>query len=126
MAVTQRVRAIRGAVVVEEDSPKQIIEKATELLLEMVSRNNIAQDDIIQIMFTTTQDLTSAFPAAAARKIGWVDTPLITAVEMDVVNGLKRCIRGPMTVYTSLSKRDIVHVYLGEAKALRPDLSRPD
>lgn len=126
MAVTQRVRAIRGAVVVEEDSPKQIIEKTTELLLEMVSRNNIAQDDIIQIMFTATQDLTSAFPAAAARKIGWVDTPLITAVEMDVVNGLKRCIRVLMTVYTSLSKRDIVHVYLGEAKALRPDLSRPD
>ena len=125
MAVTQRVRAIRGAVVVEEDSPKQIIEKTTELLLEMVSRNNIAQDDIIQIMFTTTQDLTSAFPAAAARKIGWVDTPLITAVEMDVVNGLKRCIDADDSVY-ELVKRDIVHVYLGEAKALRPDLSRPD
>lgn len=126
MAEMQRVRAIRGAIVVENDTPEQIMEKTSELLLEMVSVNRIAQNDIIQIMFTATQDLTSAFPAAAARKLGWVDTPLITAVEMNVSNSLSRCIRVLMTVYTTLSKNEVVHVYIGQARSLRPDLSYPD
>lgn len=126
MAEMQRVRAIRGAIVVENDTPEQIMEKTSELLLEMVSVNRIAQNDIIQIMFTATQDLTSAFPAAAARKLGWVDTPLITAVEMNVSNSLSRCIRVLMTVYTTLPKDEVVHVYVGQARSLRPDLSYPD
>jgi len=126
MGEIERVRAIRGATTVDRDCPEEIMERTSELLLEMVSRNNVKPDDIIQIMFTSTQDLTSAFPATAARKLGWVDTPLITAVEMNVANSLDRCIRVLMTVYTTLSKSEIVHVYIGRAKELRPDLAHPD
>ena len=118
------VRGIRGAITVDCDSPEEIIARTSELLTRMMSENGVDEEDIIQIKFTTTPDIASAFPATAARLLGWVDTPLISAVEMEVVGSLDRCIRVLMTVQSSQSKGDR-HIYLGRARELRPDLADP-
>lgn len=126
LAEMKAVRGIRGAVTVDCDSPEEILSRTSDLLNRMVSENGVDEEDIIHIMFTSTPDITSAFPATAARHLGWMDTPLISAVEMDVTGSLDRCIRVLMTVHSSRTKQEIRHIYLGRAKKLRPDLAGPE
>ena len=64
------VRALRGATTTDADTPEQIAERTVALLEEMFARNGVDHDDLISILFTVTDDLTSAFPATAARTIG--------------------------------------------------------
>ncbi len=78
-------------------------------------------DDIASVVFTTTRDLTSEFPARAARQLGWIDTALLGATEMDVPSGTSRCIRVLLHVNTSTAKANLRHVYLRGAQGLRPD-----
>ena len=119
----QRLRAIRGAISVEENT-RPAIERATrELLTAIVERNEIHADDIISVIFTVTPDLTAAFPALAARQMGWLDVPLLCTMEIPVPGALARCIRALLHVESSRARRDIQHVYLGAAEVLRPDLS---
>ena len=113
------VRGIRGAITVDCDSPEEIIARTSELLTRMMSENGVDEEDIIHIMFTSTPDIASAFPATAARLLGWVDTPLISAVEMEVVGSLDRASEFS-TVQSSKSKRRFA-IYLGRARELRPD-----
>lgn len=119
-------RGVRGAITVAENSREAIVE-ATRQLLETVTRlNDMDLDDIASVYFTTTTDLDAAYPAVAARELGWFDVALLCAHEMNVGDGLPRCIRVLIHWNTSLPARDLRHVYLGEAKVLRPDLaSRP-
>lgn len=123
MAESKRVRGIRGVVTVDQDRASEIYERTRALLETMITSNDVTADDIIHIMFTATSDLRSAFPATAARQMGFATTPLISAVEMQVDGSLDRCIRVLMTVYSNRTKGEIVHVYLGRAESLRPDLS---
>ena len=73
----RRARAIRGATTVESDSPEQIRRATRELLETIVERNGITSADVISAIFTVTHDLTSEFPAHAARELGWLDVPLL-------------------------------------------------
>jgi chorismate mutase len=118
------VRGVRGAVTVDADEPEAIHEAARRLLLEIVNRNEIELDDIASVLFTLTPDVRAAFPALAARDMGWTHVPMLHAVEIDVPGAMPRCIRVMMHVNTSRAMRDIEHVYLGEAAKLRPDLVR--
>jgi chorismate mutase len=43
------------------------------MLTEILARNDVALGDIISASSTATPDLTSVFPAAAAREIGFGD-----------------------------------------------------
>jgi len=88
----------------------------------MVELNGVEIGDIACVWFTTTQDLNEAFPAAAARDMGWINTALLCGHEMNVPNSLSNCIRVMMLVNTSKGSKDIKHVYLKGAKTLRPDL----
>lgn len=118
-----RVCGIRGATCVETDSPEEILSATRELLQAILSSNGLDQfDDIVSAMFTTTPDLTSAFPAEAARGLGMQNVPLLCASEIDVPNAMRRCIRVLLHVYTDLPPAEIVHVYLRDAKRLRPDV----
>lgn len=123
MSKSKKIRGIRGAISVEADTPSEIHERTRTLLETMIAHNDVTEDDIIHIMFTATADLKSAFPATAARQMGLTTTPLISSVEMQVDGSLDRCIRVLMTVYSNRTKGEIVHVYLGRAESLRPDLS---
>lgn len=118
------VRAIRGAVQVEANTPEAIAAGTKELLLEIIRSNDLEIGAIISVILTATPDLTANFPAAAAREIGFEATPLLCAVEIDVVGALPRVIRAMATVETDKSSSEITHIYLGGAKALRRDIAQ--
>lgn len=117
------VRGIRGAFVADKDHPESIL-KATRELLEAISRANpnLVPEEIASVIFTTTSDLSSAYPAKAARQLGWLTVPLLCTQEIPVPGGLPRCIRVLIHWNTDLSQSAVKHVYLGEAAKLRPDL----
>jgi chorismate mutase len=88
----------------------------------MLDRNGIDHDDIISIVFTATEDLTSVFPATAARAIGLGDVPLICARELSITGATPCCIRVLMHMNTDRRRDELRHVYLEGARALRDDL----
>ena len=118
----QRVRALRGAITVDEDEPQQIIDATGELLREMLTRNEASAGDLISLVFTSTPDLVSEFPAAAARTIGISEVPLLCAQEIPVPGGVPRCIRVLIHLYTERDYASLRHVYLRGARSLRTDL----
>jgi chorismate mutase len=117
------LRGIRGATIVNEDEPDQILE-ATRELLEMIVQENPGLDssDICSVIFTMTDDMKSVYPAKAARGLGWVQVPLLCMQEIPVQGSLKRCIRVLLHWNTKVSQAAVRHVYLKEAQILRPDL----
>ncbi|MFP4200036.1 MAG: chorismate mutase [Clostridia bacterium] len=116
------LRAVRGAITVERDGAEEVLDATEEMLCRVVELNGIEEDAVVSVLFTVTPDLTSTFPAAAARKIGWTETPLMCAGEIPVPGALPRCIRLLLHFHTELAKDEIRHVYMKEARSLRPDL----
>jgi chorismate mutase len=117
------VRGIRGATSVADDNPAVILAATTELLQELLRANQIDDfTEIVSAIFTTTADLTSTFPAEAARCLGMTQVPLLCAAEIAVPHSLPRCIRVLLHVNTHRSQAEVLHVYLHEAKKLRPDM----
>ena len=118
------VRGIRGATSVDADVPEQVIDATKELLTQLLSSNEIESfDEIASAIFTTTCDLTSTFPAEAARQLGMHQVPLMCGCEIAVPNSMQRCIRVLLHLNTNKKQAEMVHVYLREAKKLRPDVS---
>lgn len=116
------VRALRGATTVDVDEEAHVHERTIGLLEAMCERNGVVHDDIISILFTATDDIHSTFPAAAARKLGLGDVPLICARELDITAGTPRCLRVMMHLSTERSRAELHHVYLEGAVHLRDDL----
>lgn len=119
----RKMRAVRGATTVERDDGALVVSATRELLAALIERNAIADDQVISAIFTVTPDITSEFPARAARELGWVDVPLLCAMEIPTARGLTRCIRVLLHIETELPRSALRHVYLRDAKELRPDLS---
>ncbi|MGD9855471.1 MAG: chorismate mutase [Planctomycetaceae bacterium] len=118
------VRGIRGATSAPENTAAEILEATRELLQEILSRNELtAFDDIVSAIFTTTPDLNASFPAEAARGLGMNAVPLLCASEIDVPQAMSRCVRILLHVNTEKHQQDMVHVYLRDAKKLRPDMN---
>jgi len=117
-------RGIRGATAVPENSRDAIIAASRELLQQMVDANGVKIDDVACILFTTTPDLNAAFPAAAARELGWLQVPLLCSQEMDVPDGFPHCLRILMLFNTEKRNEDIVHLYLRGTEVLRDDMNR--
>ena len=118
------VRAIRGAIQVDADDRDAILEGTAELVTAVMTRNDLAPDDVISVLFTVTPDLTSEFPALAARKTGFHDVPLLCATEIPVPGALPHVVRVMMHVETSRKRGEIQHVYLRGAAALRLDIAQ--
>ncbi len=116
------VRGIRGATTVTADTPEAILEATEELVREIVAANGIDHKDVASALFTVTPDLRAEFPAAAARRMGWTMVPLLNFTEIGVPGRLARCIRVLVHVNTERAQNEMVHVYLRDAVALRPDL----
>jgi chorismate mutase len=117
-------RGVRGATTVEQNTREQILEETRKLLALMIRLNGIASTDVASAIFTLTEDLNAEFPASAARQLGWLDVPLLCTHEISVPGSLSHCIR--ILVHWNTEKRqdEIKHVYIKEAKRLRPDLSQ--
>lgn len=117
------VRAIRGATTAKVNTREEIIGATLELLKEIEDKNDLKRADSISIIFTITRDLTAVFPAAAAREMGLTYVPLLDMAAPEIEGSLERCIRIMIYINTDKTKQEIKHVYLREAKRLRPDLA---
>jgi chorismate mutase len=118
----ERVRALRGATTVERDDPDAIVDATEHLLREMLERNAIEPGDLVSVIFTATPDLVTEFPAAAARRLGLADVPLLCAGEIAVSRATPRCIRILAHAYTRRAAGELHHIYLEGARNLRADL----
>ncbi len=122
-----KVRGIRGATTVAENSKAAIEEGVTELLDEIEEHNQFKCEDIICVFFSATSDLDMIYPAAIARKRpGWNLVPLLDLQQMYVQGSLERCIRILIQVNSPLPQSAMIHRYLRKAKNLRPDLEIVD
>ncbi|MBL6980458.1 MAG: chorismate mutase [Anaerolineales bacterium] len=118
------VRGIRGATVVSANSEEAILSATRELLVAILDANStLLSKDIASALFTVSDDLSAAYPAKAARQLGWTETPLMCAREIPVQASLSLCIRVLLHWNTDLPQSEINHVYLREAAKLRSDLS---
>lgn len=119
------VRGIRGATTVCDDEADAILQSTRELLLAICAENpTLKAADIASIFFTVTDDLHAAYPAKAARTLGWEEVPLMDAREIPVPGSLPCCIRVMILWNTEVEQKDVRHVYLRDAVTLRPDLVR--
>lgn len=116
------IRGVRGAITVDANSADEILGGTQELLTTMIAINRIAEDEVASILFTATPELTAAYPAKAARMIGWTRTALMGFVEADIDDGLPMCIRVLIHWNTDKALEEIQHVFLRDAIRLRPDL----
>lgn len=116
------VRAVRGAIQVDADDRDLVLAGTARLISEVLQRNALDAEDLISVIFTATPDLTSEFPAYAARQLGFTDVPLLCATEMAVPGAMPRVLRLLAHVETDQARRDVRHVYLDGAAALRRDL----
>ncbi len=115
--------SIRGAITIEENTKQNIVINTENLLKEIIKQNNIDKKNIINIIFSTTKDITKAYPAIATRNIGITDCAIMCLQEMDVEDSLKMCIRVMITVSFDKENISLKHIYLKDAKKLRPDIS---
>jgi chorismate mutase len=121
------VRGLRGAITVSADDSEAILAATRELLSIILNANPTLQsEDIASGLFTTTEDLRTAYPAQAAREMGWTQVPMICSREIPVPGSLPLCIRVLLLWNTELPQHRIRHIYLGAATALRPDLNLED
>ncbi len=116
-----RLFALRGATSVDRNDADEILERTSELIGEVMSRNELSPADLVSCIFTVTDDLDAEFPAKAARAIGFEKVPLLCAREIPVPGSMQRVIR-VLIHYHADATHEPTHVYLGEARALRADL----
>jgi chorismate mutase len=118
------IRGVRGATTVNQDQADQLLAATQELLEAILTANpGMRTEEIASVLFTVTNDLCSAFPALAARRIGWDSVPMMCASEIPVPGSLPRCIRVLLHWDTDVPQSGIRHIYLREAVKLRPDLA---
>ena len=120
------MRGIRGATTADRNDAEAIVEATAELLNELVDLNAIDVEEVAFAYFTTTPDLDAEFPALAARRLGWLDVPLLCGHDMDVPQpnprAVGRCVRILLLYNTERPQREMRHAYLRGARAIREDL----
>ena len=117
------MRGVRGAITVDENSKEQIWQAARLLVTKILSQNKLHAEDLGAIIFSTTEDLTAAFPSSAVRELPAFNlVPFFDTREPAVENSLPLCIRVLILANVDKKQNEIHHVYLGGAKKLRPDL----
>ncbi len=121
------VRGVRGATVAQSDQAEAVLDATRRLLSAIQAANpELRPEDVASAIFTVTEDISSAYPAQAARQMGWDLVPLMCAREIPVPGSLRLCIRVLVHWNTDLTQKEIHPVYLGAAASLRPDLNRVD
>jgi chorismate mutase len=119
-----KCRGVRGATTIAANTREDILTATRQLLALMIRRNGIESSDVASALFSTTPDIDAEFPALAARQLGWLDVPLLCSHEMAVPGSLPMCIRVMIHWNTDKPQNEIEHIYVRDAKRLRPDLSK--
>ena len=109
---------------VEKNDKETIMEAVQELLTILTNDNDLKLEDIGAVIFSSTPDINAAFPAAAARRMGWDLVPLFGTQELDVPDGVKQCIRVLILWNTPKKQSEVNHAYLKNSCVLRPELSK--
>lgn len=118
------LRGVRGAITVDSNEREGIMARVTELLTAMATANAIDKEDVGAVIFSSTPDLNAAFPAAAARGMGWAEVPLFGTQEAAIDSGLAHCVRVLILLNTDKTQHELKHVYLRGAAVLRPDIAK--
>jgi chorismate mutase len=117
-----RLRAARGAIRVPPDDGDGLLGATERLLSAILERNAVDPDDLVSILFTATEDLRSAFPAEAARRMGLGRVPLLCAQEIPVEGSMRSVIRVLVHFHSDRTLDEVAHVYLDGAESLRDDV----
>lgn len=120
------LRGVRGATTAISNDPEAIRCATKNLLVALTKANALQPNDIAAVIFSSTPDLNAAFPAAAARELGWNEVPLFGTQEIECATGIPLCVRVLILLNTDKSQREIQSVYQAGAVVLRPDLSATD
>jgi len=121
--MTMYCRGLRGATTVEQNQAPAILAATRELLEALIHANGLRSEEVASAIFTVTADLDAAYPARAARELGWTDVALMCATEVPVPDSLPRCIRVLIHYNTTQTQSEMKHIYLRGATVLRPDLT---
>ena len=97
------MKSIRGAIAVVDNNESSIISSAKSLILSVMEEN----------------DITETFPAKAFRELGMTSIAAIDTLAPNINSDLSGCIR--ILIYLNKDLEEINHVYLDDAKKLRPD-----
>jgi chorismate mutase len=120
------VRGIRGATTASENTEQAITEATDALLRELTAQNDLDVAEICFAYFTTTHDLTAEYPAYAARRLGWLEVPLLCGHDMDVTlpnpRGVRMCIRVLLLYNTPRPQSAMRFAYMRGAAAIKTDL----
>ena len=119
-----RVAALRGAITLDADTREEVLVRTTQMLAALMDRNDLTPEDLISLYFTATDDITAEFPAAAVRKAGISDVPMLCARELGITgeSNIALCVRVMAHVHTDLPRTQLRHAYLRGARQLRSDL----
>ena len=117
------VRAVRGAIKVDEDAAPCVLDATERLIRTLLERNGVEGDELISMLFTVTDDITSVFPAEAARRMGLGFVPLMCAREIPVVGAMPLVVRVLVHLHTERALAEMEPVYLDGAESLRDDLA---
>jgi chorismate mutase len=117
----ERLFAVRGAVQAKANEAEAILTATTELMRELLERNELAPEAMVSCLFTTTDDLDAEFPAVAARNLGLESVPLLCCREIAVPGSMPQVIRVLVHFYAPPT-HEPAHAYLGVTQRLRSDL----
>lgn len=116
-------RGVRGATTVAANNREEILSATRQLLALMIRSNGIRTEDVGSAFFTVTKEIDAEFPALAARQLGWLDVPMLCSYEISVPGSLPLCVRIMIMWNTDKTQSEVHHIYIREAKRLRPDKS---
>src|SRR5256712_3537882 len=123
--MSKTLRGLRGATTATANTSDAILNATDELLRALQQANGFQPEDVESAIFTSSPDLTAEYPARAARRLGWLDVPLLGAAEVAGLDGVPRCIPGLLHFYTTKPQRELKHMYLRDAATPRPDRPPP-
>src|SRR5438093_12258405 len=119
--MSKTLRGLRGATTATANTSEAILNATDELLRALQQANGFQPEDVESAIFTSSPDLTAEYPARAARRLGWLDVPLLGAAEAAVLDGVPRCIRVRRHFDTTKSQRELTHRYRRDHATVRPD-----
>ncbi|SFA98548.1 MULTISPECIES: chorismate mutase [unclassified Bacillus (in: firmicutes)] len=117
------IRGVRGAITMKENLEEDILAGTERLLRTMIERNGIVADNVASVLISATDDLNATFPAKALRRLeDWTYVPVMCMKELEIPNGIRKCVRIMIHLNTDVPQSEVKHVYLDGAVILRPDL----
>lgn len=122
--MSKTLRGLRGATTASANTRDAILDATEEMIRALQEANGFQPEDVESAIFTSSPDLTAEYPARAARRLGWDNVPLLGTSEVAVPDGLQRCIRLLLHIYTSKAPGELKHIYLHGAAQLRPDRTK--